>query len=55
MLWPPKPASLFELVAPPVPSHPGADWHEEIEARNLARRQESERVAAYYENQTART
>jgi hypothetical protein len=33
----------------PVPSGPRPDWHKEIEARNAARAEESQRVAALYE------
>jgi hypothetical protein len=30
-------------------SGPGPNWHEEIKARNAARAEESQRVAAFYE------
>jgi hypothetical protein len=33
----------------PAPSNPGPDWHKEIEARNAARAEESQRVAALHE------
>jgi hypothetical protein len=50
LAWPPHRPSNWSSVTPAM-HHPGADWHSEIEARNLARRQESERVAAFYEAQ----
>jgi hypothetical protein len=49
--WPPHRRSSDWSSVTPAIHHPGADWHTEIEARNLARRQESERVAVYYEGQ----
>ena len=50
----------WPLPAPPlfaasfmVPSGPGPNWHEEIEARNAARREESDRAVAHL-NERAR-
>jgi hypothetical protein len=45
--WPPATPSVAYTF--PVPSGPGPDWHKEIEARNAARADESQRVAALYE------
>jgi hypothetical protein len=47
--WPP--ATLPVTYTFPVPSGPGPGWHKEIEARNAARAEESQRVGAFYDAQ----
>jgi hypothetical protein len=49
--WPPPTPPVF--VSCLVPPGPGPDWHAEVKARDAARREESERVIAYY-NERAR-
>jgi hypothetical protein len=50
--WPRPTPPLF-AASFMVPSGPGPNWHEEIEARNAARREESDRAIAYL-NERAR-
>jgi hypothetical protein len=45
--WPPSSPPVAYTF--PVPAGPGPDWHKEIEARNAARAEESQRVAALHE------
>jgi hypothetical protein len=52
------PIYAWPLPTPPlagytflVPSGPGPNWHEEIEARNAARAEESQRVGAFIDAQ----
>jgi hypothetical protein len=47
--WPPAPPPVAHHF--PVPSGPGPNWHEEIEARNAARAEESQRVGALIDKQ----
>jgi hypothetical protein len=53
--WPPPQIPLAALVfaATPILPHPGANWWQQLELRDEERRQESQRVAAYYDQQTA--
>jgi hypothetical protein len=44
--WPLPTPSPFAYGPVMVPSGPGPDWHEEIEARDAARREESDRAFA---------
>jgi hypothetical protein len=46
--WPQPTPPLFAASFVPVPSGPGPNWHEEIEARNKAQREESLRVIDHY-------
>jgi hypothetical protein len=48
--WPPWKSPLAGLTFA-VPSGPGPNWHEEIKARNASLAEESQRVAALYEEQ----
>jgi hypothetical protein len=48
--WPPpQPNLAAQMAGMPVPSGPGADWHKAIDERDRQRREESERLSAYYE------
>jgi hypothetical protein len=53
--WPPPqiPLSALVVAATPILPHPGANWWQQLELRDEERRQESQRVAAYYDQQTA--
>jgi hypothetical protein len=49
--WPSATPPLLTSSFIPVPSGPGPDWHQEIEARDAARCEESARVGAIYDAQ----
>jgi hypothetical protein len=51
LVWPPPSPPLSSLVAPPVAAHLGADWWRGREQRAATQHSESDRVAAYYEDQ----
>jgi hypothetical protein len=52
-LWPPPtpPIDVRQIVPAGMFSHPGANWHEELQQRDARRQQEAERMAAYYRDQ----
>jgi hypothetical protein len=37
------------MAGTPVPCGPGADWHAALDERDCRRREESERLSAFYE------
>jgi hypothetical protein len=48
--WPPpQPSLAAQMASMPVPSGPGPDWHAVTEERDRRRREESQRLSAYYE------
>ena len=51
-VWPRPTAPILPEQVMPLPSHPGRDWAQAIEQRTRERQAESQRVAAYYANQT---
>jgi hypothetical protein len=51
LVWPPPSPPLASLVAPPVSAHLGPDWWQGRDERAATQHSETERVAAYYEDQ----
>jgi hypothetical protein len=50
LAWPPpQPSLAAQMAGMRVPGGPGPDWHAAMEERDRRRREESERLSAYYE------